>query len=55
MIGNVNWDAVESILQHGLNNCMRINATEFPLLFAESYFNTLANKAKVKIQSQQFY
>jgi len=46
-IGNVNWDAVESILDHGLNNCMRINKAEFPLLFAESHFNTLTHKAKV--------
>jgi hypothetical protein len=43
----INWDLVEIIIKYGLEDCMRADPNEFPLMFAENYFNTVKEKEKV--------
>jgi hypothetical protein len=50
-LGKINWDGVEQILNHGLD-CMRADKTQYPILFAESFFATLEDKAKVFLYFQ---
>ena len=45
-LGAVDWDAIESIVLHGLGN-MLADPRAFPLMFTENKFSSATSKAKV--------
>jgi actin-like protein 6A len=46
-IVDINWDAVEALLNFGTHDMMSIDPTEYPMLFAENDFTSTADKTKL--------
>jgi hypothetical protein len=49
--GSANWDNVESLLMHGLQDCMRISPSEFPLLLSNNNYKDYLNSSQKVIVS----
>ena len=43
----INWDILEQILQYGITNQMAVDPKEYPMLFAENYFQSIKDKNKL--------
>jgi len=42
-----NWDEIESLFQYGIEECMRVDPRNYPLLLGNSQFTTLKEKEKL--------
>lgn len=47
----MNYDVVSSIINHGITNCMQVEAANFPLLMVENKFSSKEDKYKVRFRS----
>lgn len=45
--GSINWDCMDSLLQYGLCSSMYIDPAEYPILMAESCFESVRDKEKL--------
>ncbi len=44
---DIDWDMTSSLLHYSIEDCMRVDAREYPILLAENYFDTNTKKDKV--------
>jgi hypothetical protein len=45
----INYDVVSSIVNHGVTDCMQLEAQNFPLMMVENMFTSNEDKYKVRI------
>lgn len=45
--GDLDWEAVEAVLQYGLQSCLRFDPSLIPTMLGDSMFETRADKEKV--------
>lgn len=49
----MNYDVVSSIINHGITNCMNVEAQNFPVLMVENSFTAKEDKYKVMCSAVQ--
>ena len=45
--GQVHWDNVEALMDHGISRCMKIASSEYSMMLAESRFEDMESKKKM--------
>jgi actin-related protein len=49
--GSTNWDHYESLMVHGLQNCMRVDPTEYPLFMANNDYGNYLNSCESMLET----